>query len=592
MKKTLRSILVLIFSLCMIFASVSMVSAANIGRVTGLKTSARTESSVTIKWSKVSNAKGYVVYRYNPSNREWKKIKTTSATSIKNTSLNDATAYSYRVKAYTTEDGNNVYGATSVTHKTSTAPKKVTGLKATDIGSDSITVSWNKVNGAEGYRVYKYNPSTGKYNKIGDTEKTSCIVKNLETNTTYKFLVKAYHKLSGTVFGANSSVLTVSTSLGDVKNFRLDSVTSSSYTLRWDKLSGASGYQLEKYNESKGEWVSLQRAATTKYTARDTGGRYRVRAYIKSGNTYTYGPYTATLIAGKKPSDVPENLKAALNSSAGISLKWSKVNGVAGYEIEQYDPQHGEWIVLGTTTKNSYNLKNLKETREYKFRVRAYVGSDSNKVYGGYCESVSIFFETHRKPDSIYSAEMEKSGILGYLYDPEEKCFYTSSDPWQRKAGFNSLYDEGSPFVFINYDTKRLRFEYDDRDWMIQIWKGQYGLVFYGAELGVYTKPKDRELMHYDCAADDDMLMMSMTFKQKSTFLGIETWKEKFTRPYGLYWWCTGFIPGNMFGHFDDICADFRVTMKDYDMLDAFEGALEEQGIQYNVKGLDVYFTF
>ncbi len=590
--KKLRSILVLVFSLCILIGSISVASAASIGKVTGLKTSARTESSITIKWSKVSNAKGYVVYRYNDSRNEWKKLTTTSATSIKNTALKDSTAYSYRVKAYIKEDGKTVYGDTSATLKTSTAPKKVTGLTASNTAPTSITLSWSSVNGAEGYRVYKYNPSTGKYSKIGDTSKTSCVVKNLSPNTTYKFLVKSYHKLSGTVFSANSSVLTVSTTLAEVQNFRLDAVTTSSYTLRWDSISGVSGYQLEKFNESKGEWVSLQRAMTTKYTARDTGGRYRVRAYIKNGSEYTYGPYTATLIAGKKPSDIPENLKAALNSNAGISLKWSKLSGVAGYEIEEYDPQHGSWRTVGTTTKTSYNLNNLTETREYKFRVRAYVGADDNKVYGGYCESVSIFFETHKKPDSIYSAEMEKSGILGYLYDPEEKCFYTSSDPWQRKAGFNSLYDEGSPFVFINYDTKRLRFEYDDRDWMIQLWKGQYGLVFYGAELGVYTKPKDRDLMHYDCASDDDMLMMSMTFKQKSTFLGIETWKEKFTRPYGLYWWCTGFIPGNMFGHFDEICADFRVTMKDYEMLDAFEGALIAEGMQYTVKGLDVYFTY
>ncbi len=592
MKKTLRSILVLVFSLCIVLSSIPMAYAADVAKVTGLTTSARTDTSITIKWTKVSNAKGYVVYRYNSSSKEWKSIKTTTSTSLKNTSLKASTAYSYRVKAYTTKNGSTVYGAVSATLKTSTAPAKVTGLKASSIGSDSVTVSWSKVSGAAGYRLYRYNADTGKYVKIGDTEKTSCTVKNLTANTSYKFIVKAYHKLSGTVLGANSAVLTVKTKPGTVQNFRISSTSTSSYTLKWDKVTGVSGYQLEKYDSNKGEWVSVQKSTATKYTARDSGGKYRVRTYIKSGSTYTYGAYSSTLVAGKTPENAPENLQAAANSNNGISLKWSKVSNIAGYEIEEYDPQHGAWVVLGTTTKNSYNINNLTETREYKFRVRAYVGSDSSKIYGDYCESVAIFFESQTKNDSIYSEEMEKSGILGYLYDPEEKCFYTSSDPWQRKAGFNSLYDSGSPYVFINYDTARFRFEYDDRDWMLQAWKGQYGLVFYGAELGVYTKPKDRDVMHYDCAADEDMLMMSMTFKQKRTFLGITTWVEKFERPYGLYWWCTGFIPGNVYGHFDEIAADFRVTMKDYEMLEAFKESLTAENIAFSVKGLDVYFTY
>ena len=87
---------------------------------------------------------------------------------------------------------------------------------------------------------------------------------------------------------------------------------------------------------------------------------------------------------------------------------------------------------------------------------------------------------------------LDESGIAGYLYDPDEKCFYTGSDPWQRTIGYNQAFDAVSPAAFIAFDTVRLKFDYGKKNWLIQVWKGQYGVAFYGAEIGIYNKPADR----------------------------------------------------------------------------------------------------
>ncbi len=195
----------------------------------------------------------------------------------------------------------------------------------------------------------------------------------------------------------------------------------------------------------------------------------------------------------------------------------------------------------------------------------------------------------HRiETEDYYSDEMDKSGVFGYLYEPKGMYFYTASDPWQRNVGYNELFDITAPATLINFKTTRLRFEYGKKDWMIQLWKGQYGLLFYGAEVGVYTKPKDRALAHYDAASDDEMLKMSMDFSLKRD----GKWVKRFTRPYDSYWWCTGFLPGNLNGEFDGIKLDMRITAKNSTMLAKIKSALAKNKISYATKGLDVYFAF
>lgn len=184
------------------------------------------------------------------------------------------------------------------------------------------------------------------------------------------------------------------------------------------------------------------------------------------------------------------------------------------------------------------------------------------------------------------------NGLASYKYDPSGNFYYTNSDPWQRYGGYNEIYDIGAGFVSIYMDTMRCKFEYGDKDWLIQFWKGQYGLVFVGHEIGVYTKPKDREVEHYDAITENDenALYMSMTGYRKG--------EELYTRDYGRYWWCTGFVPGTLdkFSDRSELSLKARITMKDYKMLLAFCGALKENGLvmgeNFTTSGLDVFIEW
>ena len=195
---------------------------------------------------------------------------------------------------------------------------------------------------------------------------------------------------------------------------------------------------------------------------------------------------------------------------------------------------------------------------------------------------------TQQQADSIIQdAAIFSDGFLNFVFNPDDNFYYTISDPWQRQLGFNELYDMGAPFVVMYYDTMRCKFNYDNKDWLVQFWKGQYGFVFIGAEIGVYNKPMDRTTEHYDSASDEDSLFMSMTFYRKG--------KEILTREYAKYWWCTGFVPGKLdsFADRSELSMRCRITCKDTNMLLAFCDSLKGNGLvfdkDFTTQGNDVF---
>ena len=190
------------------------------------------------------------------------------------------------------------------------------------------------------------------------------------------------------------------------------------------------------------------------------------------------------------------------------------------------------------------------------------------------------------KPDGT----LFDQGVAGFQFNQTGNYYYTNTDPWQRTLGYNEIYDNAAAFTAIFIDTMRCKFRYDNKDWMIQFWKGQYGYVFIGHEIGVYYKPIDRTAEHYDCVSDEDSLYMEMD--------GLRDGAVLYHRDYGKYWWCTGFVPGKLdkFSDRSELAIDARITMKDKEMLGAFVESLEKNGMikgnDFTVKGLDVHLVW
>ncbi len=89
--------------------------------------------------------------------------------------------------------------------------KKLSNLKASKTTKNSVTLSWDEVNGASAYRVYKYNEKTKKYEKYKDVTSTTCKVTGLSSKTKYKFRVTALKKSGKSYKTAKSATISVTT---------------------------------------------------------------------------------------------------------------------------------------------------------------------------------------------------------------------------------------------------------------------------------------------------------------------------------------------------------------------------------------------
>ncbi|MBQ4207872.1 MAG: DUF4474 domain-containing protein [Clostridia bacterium] len=611
-------------------AKVESVTATNIGG-----------ASATLKWPKAAGASEYVIWRKDVgTGDDFVKTAVVKTNTYEVKYPASPRTVQFSVQASATVKGRTTQAAVSAPVKIALMPKPVTSLTLKKAGHNSLTLQWNKADGAPEYHVYQY--ISGELTEIGVTDQLTYVVRDLEPATSYTFHVRAFANYEGLeTKTAFSPVLTARTSFGTVKNATVVLNSNNTAVLSWNALDGATGYEVEK--KTGDDWTKLGESKTTMFniSEKESGGKlaqgktylYRVRAFVTEGDETAYSPYTDVIEVHSVPGK-PEKAKAAAASDHAIVIDWPAVPGADGYHIQYYN-KNGKWVddvdlmdyhsykAKDGKTRVYYADKFLTESGTYQYRVAAAVSNAGRLTYGEYGPAISFNYTYEPEPETNYTDAFKQTGLAGYLYDPKENVFYTSDDPWQRNFGFNKLYDLASQLVWIQYDTTRFYFTYQNSDWMIQPWKGQYGAVLYGAELGVYKKYTERDADHYDCAQDADRLQMSMDFERYYfNEDGTGEWRHEFYRPYGTYWWCTGFTLGWIrFTNpleaisanegltnptYPELRANYRVTMKDYEMLEAFTQSLLDAGftqvkyqegvhpknLTFSVNALDVYFPF
>lgn len=151
---------------------------------------------------------------------------------------------------------------------------------------------------------------------------------------------------------------------------------------------------------------------------------------------------------------------------------------------------------------------------------------------------------------------------FGFAYDMSKNIFYSLEDAWQRKMGYGKIYDEMAPSMNMIIDCEPIYFEYGDKSYLIELWKGQYGITT-GAEIGIYTaelQEKEPDKIFYHAAEEEEQLLMSMTL-----------WKNgsKIFQRGKIHWWLTGFRLGE-FSYPGELMLEVSISFTEAEMLDAF----------------------
>ena len=166
--------------------------------------------------------------------------------------------------------------------------------------------------------------------------------------------------------------------------------------------------------------------------------------------------------------------------------------------------------------------------------------------------------------------------LLSYKMD-QNGVFYVEHPRWGDGFGIYHIYDLSDPLIQIVYGTVRVEFRYDGKDWLVQMWKGRYGLVMLGGEIGVYNRPAETA-GQYISALGEEELVMAMDLYQHN-FVKPEM-KYLFTRGPLSEWWLTGFVPGSFYeqNKKSEIIMVANIQFPNEEMLRAFETSFAAAG--------------
>lgn len=277
--------------------------------------------------------------------------------------------------------------------------------------TNTITLKWKKVSGANGYEVYKYNTSTKKYSKITSTTKLTYKASNLKAGTNYVYALKAYKTVKKKkYYSSYSSKLTATTLPSKPTGFKA-TPTYNSVSLSWSKVTGATGYNVYSYNSSTKKYTKL--ASTTKLSYKvsslkeNTSYKYAVMAY-KTLNKKNYNSAYSSVITAKtvlRSMSAPEILSLENVKAFSADIKFSPVNLAEKYVVEYAENEgfDNSVSIIADNTECSLKLNQEKVYFVRVYAVRTVNGvtysspvSDirSLKTLFGYTETVSTVNES------------------------------------------------------------------------------------------------------------------------------------------------------------------------------------------------------
>lgn len=159
---------------------------------------------------------------------------------------------------------------------------------------------------------------------------------------------------------------------------------------------------------------------------------------------------------------------------------------------------------------------------------------------------------------------------LGYDYIQKQDIFVTRLDAWQANFGYEALYDEMAVTVNMVFDCYPIYFNYHGRTWMIEFWKGQYGIAV-GGEIGLYytdhiVDPHEYAKTHFEAVTLGEVLGFGVYLQADGKDL---LYYRK------LHWWLGAFRVGRVIRP-DRIHAVYRIRFFDPKMQEAFlKGAVQ-----------------
>lgn len=292
----------------------------------------------------------------------------------------------------------NYTGEKTITFKI--IPKKISKVSLSKKTTNSLTLSWNKLDDVTGYKIYKYDSKSEDYEylkTIKGASTTSFTDSNLTDATVYKYKVRGYKTVDGNAYnGFISNSFAESTKVKTVSNLNLKTRNATSLELSWDKVKNADGYRIYRLDTNTDTYKlvkTINNNTTTSYKhsnlASATNYYYKVKAFKYLNGSNRYSDYSSRLKATTRPLQPSVILNSTKSKS--IKVSWTNISKRAtGYEVRMSTSKNGTFNSIGTTTNTSFTKVNLTKGKTYYFKIRAYRIVDGQKIYSLYSGIKSI----------------------------------------------------------------------------------------------------------------------------------------------------------------------------------------------------------
>lgn len=328
-----------------------------------------TYNEVDISWKNISGVDGYYVECY--VGNQWKQIGFSTdgdRVAAKLSGLSAGLKYKVRIAAY----AGSVIGKYRYFY-VDTVPSPVWNINTVKATDETVRISWNRNTRADGYKVEWYIDNQWSVKDITGNNNISAVIDGLCAGTRYKVRVSAYKGdlYSPYTYGYIDTLPSKVTGI-------TQTVTSSSFTLKWDKNESADGYTVQYYADGKWNEKTLVGNNKTTVTIGSLKGyktyKVRIKAYkgeLQSAFDDIYITTAPTKVSGLK-------VKSAVDSKAVVI--WNADANADGYNVGYYIG--GKWVEKTITDNKTAmaELDGLTPYSTYKVRVRAYKGD----LYGDY----------------------------------------------------------------------------------------------------------------------------------------------------------------------------------------------------------------
>ena len=328
-----------------------------------------TYNEVDISWKNISGVDGYYVECYVGD--QWKQIGFSTdgdRVAAKLSGLSAGLKYKVRIAAY----------AGRFTGKfrcfyVDTVPSPVWNINTVKATDETVRISWSRNTRADGYKVEWYIDNQWSVKTVTGNNNIAAVIDGLCAGTRYKVRVSAYKGdlYSPYTYGYIDTLPSKVTGI-------TQTVTSSSFTLKWDKNESADGYTVQYYADGKWNEKTLTGNSKTTVTIGSLKGyktyKVRIKAYkgeLQSTFDDIYITTAPTKVSGLK-------VKSAVDSKAVVI--WNADATADGYNVEYYIG--GKWVEKTITDNKTAMavLGGLTPYSTYKVRVRAY----KDNLYGDY----------------------------------------------------------------------------------------------------------------------------------------------------------------------------------------------------------------